>query len=48
MIKLMERSKDNVFWFEVSGEVSESDFQETTAKLDEAIKEYGKISGSLS
>lgn len=44
MVKLLERSKGNVFGFEVSGEISEFDFRDTTAKLDEAIKKYGIIS----
>lgn len=44
MVKLMERSKDNVLGFEVSVEVSEDDFKETTSKLEEAIKKYDQIS----
>ncbi|MCD4784921.1 MAG: STAS/SEC14 domain-containing protein [Candidatus Eremiobacteraeota bacterium] len=44
MIEILERSKDNVLGFEVSGKISESDFRDTAAKLDEAIKKYKKIS----
>lgn len=44
MIKILERSKGNVFGFETSGEISESDVESVAAKLDEAIEKYGKIS----
>ncbi len=43
MIRLLERSKYNIFGFEVSGEVSEADFQDVTALLEEALKEFEKI-----
>ena len=44
MVKLLERSKDHVFGFEVSGEISEADFKETTEKLEKGMKKYGKVS----
>lgn len=47
MIKILERSKDNIFGFELSGEITESDIHETNALLDEAIKKYEKISWLL-
>ncbi|HEA69109.1 MAG TPA: STAS/SEC14 domain-containing protein [Desulfobacterales bacterium] len=44
MITILGRSKRNVFGFEASGEISESDIQGVAAQLDEAIKAHGKIS----
>ena len=44
MIRLLERSKYNVFGFEVLEKISESDFHDATTLLDEAIKEFEKIS----
>lgn len=43
MIKILERSKGNVFGFEATGEISESDVRGVASQLDEAIKTYEKI-----
>ncbi|MCD4782244.1 MAG: STAS/SEC14 domain-containing protein [Candidatus Eremiobacteraeota bacterium] len=43
MIKILERSKGNVFGFEASGEISESDIKSVAAQMDEAVKKLGKI-----
>ena len=47
MVKLLERSKDNVLGFEVSGVVSESEFLDAAAGMDEAIKKFGKIRNDI-
>ncbi len=44
MIKILERSKGNVFGLEATGDISKEDLLAVEAKLDEAIKKYGKIS----
>jgi len=43
MIKILERSKGNVFGLEASGDISKEEILAVEARLDEAIKEYGKI-----
>ena len=43
MIKALERSKGNVFGFEVSGEITVEDIRRVTDVLDKAIEKYGKI-----
>jgi hypothetical protein len=43
MIKILERSKGNVFGFEATEGISESDVRDVASQLDEAIKIYGKI-----
>ena len=44
MWKLLERSKGNVFGFEVGGKITEDEVKEAAVMMEAAIKEYGKVS----
>lgn len=44
MIKILERSHDDVFGFEMSEDVSLDDIRRAEVGLNEAIEKYGKIS----
>lgn len=43
MVKILERSKDNVLGVEATGEVSLEDLKKVEVVFDEAIKKYDKI-----
>ena len=44
MWKLLERSKGNVFGFEIEGKVTAEEVEEAAAMMEKAIQEHGKIS----
>jgi len=44
MIELLERSKGNVFGWEMTGKLTAEEIEKAAASADERIKKYGKIS----
>jgi hypothetical protein len=44
MWKLLDRSKGNVFGFEVGGEITVEEVEQGAALMEKAIQEYGKVS----
>ena len=44
MMKVLERSHDNVFGLECGGKITAEDIELVIQVLDEAIKKHGKIS----
>jgi hypothetical protein len=43
MIKILDRSKGNVFGLEVTGKITAEDIEKVAAQLKESIDKYGKI-----
>ena len=44
MLKMLDRSKGNVFGFEVEGKITAAEIEAGAAMMDKVIQEYGKIS----